>query len=376
MLAAMAILITAIYGRLIRRFTEGWDSLQPPSGSDKPEVTVSVVVAYRNEKSNLPFLLEALCCQDYPQALFEVILVNDHSTDGSEIPLTGPGDMSGFKFLDLPAGLSGKKSALQYGIAHAGRQLILTTDADCRPGREWIGSMTSAYARNKYKMIAGPVAFTDPRGYLAAFQSMEFISLVSSGAGAIGAGMPVMCNGANLLYERTAFIEVGGFKGNEHIPGGDDIFLLEKFKKKFGNRQIGFVKDRAAIIYTDAATGLRSFLNQRFRWVAKSPAYRDFHMIFTAMVVLLVNLGLLATLLWGIWSAVMILVFGVMFLLKCLIDMPILWKASGFFGQRRLMAWYLPFQFTYIIFVSLTGILGNIVPYRWKEPGPHRSVDL
>ena len=376
MLSMLAILIAAFYGRLISRITKGWTELEKAPGDIHPEVKISVLVPFRNEKENIIMLMEALRQQDYPVELFEVILINDHSNDGGDEAARLVGNTSSIQCLDLPEGMSGKKRALQLGIDHAGGQLIVTTDADCRPGKGWLSSIASYYSRWQFKMIAGPVAIADPKGFMSKFQALEFTSLVASGAGAIKSVMPIMCNGANLAYEKSAFEEVGGFRGNEHIAGGDDIFLLEKFKKKFGSRQIGFAKDRQAIVYTDAAKDLKHFLNQRFRWVSKSPAYRDPAMILTAVLVLLVNLGLLTTLVWGFWSPEMLMVFGVMFLLKCLIDLPILWNATGFFDQRKLMAWYLPFQFIYFIFVSLVGILGNIIPYRWKNKGPQRSADL
>jgi cellulose synthase/poly-beta-1,6-N-acetylglucosamine synthase-like glycosyltransferase len=323
-------------------------------------------VAVRNEAENIVALIERLQSQDYPAELFELIIVNDHSTDSTVKTVMDLQAKLSISLIGLPKDRSGKKTALNYGIRHASGTLVITTDADCRPGKNWLRTIASYYQGNEYRMLSGPVAIESPKGFLARFQSLEFISLVSSGAGAIGSGFPTMCNGANLVYEKEAFYAVDGFQGNEQIPGGDDIFLLEKFVKNFGRNSIGFMKNTEAIVYTNPTHSLWAYLSQRFRWVAKSPAYKNPSIIFSAIVVLLLNLSLLVTIIGACFSTTLLLAFIVAFLLKCIIDLPLLWKASGFFKQRGLLWYYLLFQAVYFIFISISGILGHMLPYTWK----------
>ncbi|MEN8223959.1 MAG: glycosyltransferase [Bacteroidota bacterium] len=355
------------YTLLIMLFTAGWSKLKMNHRTEAAVTRMSVIIPLRNESNNIRRLLEMLLSQNYPEDLYELILVNDHSGDDTAEQLHKHPDSDKITFLELPDGSSGKKSALMFGIAHAKGKLIVTTDADCRAGDEWLKAIEAYYCMGNFRMIAGPVAIENPSGWLAKFQSLEFISLQGSGAGAIGIGLPIMNNGANLAFEKYAFEEVKGYSGNEHIPGGDDIFLLEKFKKEYGPQSIGFVKNRTAIVYTDASKNLNSFLNQRFRWVAKSPAYRDPAIIFTAFIVFLLNLELLICLFWAPLSYNIFIVAGAIFLFKCVSDLPLLWKATGFFRQRHLLRNYLPFQLSYFSFIVISVVLGNLFSYKWKE---------
>jgi len=174
-----------------------------------------------------------------------------------------------------------------------------------------------------------------------------------------------MCNGANFCYEKSAFESVGGFEDNHHYASGDDVFLMLKINKQYGSGSVGFLKDRAAIVTTASQPNLRSFLNQRMRWTSKSPGYTDFGIILTAASVLLINLGILIGLCFGLF-------FGsfqpFLFLLisKLIIDFPLLIALSSFMHQKRLLAYYLPVQVLmpfYVVFTALGGLFSTV---SWK----------
>jgi cellulose synthase/poly-beta-1,6-N-acetylglucosamine synthase-like glycosyltransferase len=357
----------SLYAILILGFTIGWMRIRKMVVPSRGCTEISVIVPARNEEQDIGTLLGRLLDQEYPSNYYEIIVVNDHSEDNTrnEI-LKHNGGGQRIKLLDQKEGYHGKKAAIDLGIQHATGRLIACIDADCHPGKSWLQMLAGYYDNGRYKMIVGPVAIEHPRGFIGHFQALEFLSLVGSGAGAIGVGMPVMCNGANLAYEKNAFLEVGGFEGNKHIPGGDDIFLLEKFSRFYTPKKIGFIKDRKAIVYTKATNNLIGFLNQRIRWVAKSPAYRDLYIITTAMIVLLFNLVLFASLFGAIYSHYILNAFLGALLLKTIIDFPLLWQISRFARQHKLMLWYLPFQLIYYGFISVIGIAGNLLSYKWK----------
>jgi len=359
----IAVSLGIFYSILILSFMRGWMLLKKIELKDECSTFISVIIPLRNEAENLGQLLDHLGSIRYPDDLREFIFVNDHSTDDTAGVLN---NIRSVKILHLPDGVDGKKAAIRYGIEHASGRLITTLDADCLPGKNWLASIATYYEEGNFKMLAGPVAIHKPKGLLANFQALELLSLVASGAGAIGIGKPIMCNGANLTYEKKVFEVVDGFRGNDHIHGGDDIFLMEKVNRQYPKGSVGFMKNPEGLVYTVSSSGLKEFLNQRFRWVGKSPAYKDGFLITSAIIVFGFNLALLLSLIWAYVSLPGLWVFISLFTLKCIIDFPILRSATRFAGQHRLMLNYIPFQFIYFFFISLSGILGIVLSFNWK----------
>lgn len=359
----LAVVSISLYSWLILSLHRGWTRLEKFELKDKYETFISVIIPMRNEAESLEKLIDLLKAQQYPEQLHEFIFVNDHSTDETTDILK---HIQEIKILHLPDGVSGKKAAISYGIEQAMGFLITTLDADCLPGPNWLASIAATYEKGSFKMISGPVAIHKPTGFLASFQALELLSLVASGGGAIGVGRPIMCNGANLTYEKKVFEEVEGFKGNEHIPGGDDIFMMEKVNRHFPKGSTGFIKDAEGMVYTPASSGLNAFIKQRFRWVSKSPTYKDPFLVYSAIIVLGLNLMLLLSFVRAFISLPGLWIFISLFLLKSLVDYPILRSATKFSGQQHLMTNYIPFQFIYFFFVSLSGILGTVISFSWK----------
>jgi cellulose synthase/poly-beta-1,6-N-acetylglucosamine synthase-like glycosyltransferase len=360
--------IAFIYVQLIMRFTFGWfslDKVAPTDNGSSFSTRFSVIIAARNEEQTITRCLEAIALQNYPVDLFEVIIVNDHSTDTTiEVVhefITGHPGIS-VRLLDGVG--EGKKRAISEGIKVATGRLILVTDADCLMSDGWIRSFAVSYEKKGSRCISGPVKMTG-KGIFADIQGLEFMSLIGSGAGGISAGMPVMCNGANFCYEKTAFEAVSGFEDNHHYASGDDVFLMLKINKRYGSGSVGFLKDRAAIVTTEVQPDLRSFLNQRIRWTSKSPGYTDFGVILTAVSVLLINLGILISFGYGLFFGNFQL-FLFLLISKLIIDLPLLITVSSFMHQKRLLTYYLPVQLLmpfYVVFTALGGLLSTV---SWK----------
>jgi cellulose synthase/poly-beta-1,6-N-acetylglucosamine synthase-like glycosyltransferase len=364
---AGGICLTAIalgYAGLIGFFTWGWYGGKRALRNDNININgrcgVSVVVAARDEEGNIAALLEDLMRQDYPGELTEIIVVDDHSGDQTVRSVKGFKEKNSEIRLILlkneDFGGAGKKAAIHLGIRHAIGDIILITDADCRPGPKWISLMVRGFQDEMIKMIFGPVAYFSGKGFLDAFQSMEFAGLVASGAGAALAGRPFMCNGANLAYRKEAFLQVKGFEGNEGFISGDDVFLLHKMKKEFGRRAIIFCKDEDAIVKTFPAAGWKDFIRQRIRWASKSRGYKDPLSIFTAIIVFSFSLATLSSFIAGFFNPWFFLASGGLFLLKTITDFPIMLGITGFTRQRRLLRFYLPFQVVYPIYIVIAGL--------------------
>jgi cellulose synthase/poly-beta-1,6-N-acetylglucosamine synthase-like glycosyltransferase len=197
------------------------------------------------------------------------------------------------------------------------------------------------------------------------FQALEFMGLIAVGAAGIADKHPTMCNGANLAYRKSVFIEVGGFAGIDHIASGDDELLMHKIAA-LGKYKIRFAKSKAAIVHTHAQETWTDFKRQRIRWVSKSTHYK--RSSITAILVLsyLAMLGFLFLLIAGIWDMRLWAILGIHLGLKIAAEFAVLYQAAVFFDKLRLLIWLPLEQLAHIAYVLWVGIAGNRKSYEWK----------
>ncbi|NOQ26861.1 MAG: glycosyltransferase [Bacteroidales bacterium] len=356
--------IIGIYTCTIFLYTCGWLRLKTiNTPADVINNNISIVIACRNEEQNISTLLIALINQTYNKENTEIVIVDDNSEDDTIKIIDNYKEKYEFiKLFKLPEAKTGKKEAIAFGIKNSQSEIIITTDADCTMENDWLYTMINYYYQFKPKLLVGPVTFKNEKNIFSQLQALEFLSLVGSGAGAIGINRAIMSNGANLLFEKSAFLD-----SNLHYnyTSGDDVFLMLHVKKKY-KKAIQFIKSKNAIVYTKAEKSIRIFFNQRVRWTSKSKAYRDFDIIFTAIIVTLTNLALVFSLSFSIWNFTFFRTFLILFILKSIFDLSILIPVSKFFHQQKLLWLFLPLQIIYPVYIILTVIFGLIGNFNWK----------
>ncbi len=234
----LTFILSSFYIILIGAFILGFAKLPDFKLSNlSPKIKFSVIVPFRNEVANLPVLLNSFSNLTYPTIFFEIILVNDESSDNFKTTIDA--FKKGHPTLNLQVinkvrkSNSPKKDALNTAINLANFDWIITTDADCKVPKTWLTSFNEFIQKNNSLFIAAPVLFKKQNSFLFHFQSLNFTSLIGATIGSFGIKMPFMCNGANLCYNKKAFFKVKGFEGNKKIASGDDVFLLEKMIKHF-----------------------------------------------------------------------------------------------------------------------------------------------
>ena len=257
-----------------------------------------------------------------------------------------------------------KKNAITAAVKKAAGSLIITTDADCRMKPYWLETIMKFYHEKKSKMIVGPVTFHNTVSLFERLQTTEFLSLIAITAGAIGIRRPIMCNGANLAYEKSAFEEVGGF-GTDSFASGDDVFLLLKLAKRFGNDSVEFLKCREAMVFTEAKKTLRGFIHQRIRWASKNKGY-GFNILWVSFTVYMINLIILSGILLSPFYSELIPLIISAIIIKILVDLPILAGFITFAKQSKMFIYSIPLIFLYPAYIILTGAMGILVNYRWK----------
>ena len=361
-----------VYFVIILIYTIGWlrlKTFQPEK--DNLDTTVSIIVPARNEEKNIGILLKNLTQQNYPKENFEVIVIDDNSTDNTVEIITEfikQHPECNIKTIHLseenPAAAY-KKKAITKAIEASTGELIITTDADCSVNNNWLRSFVSFFVAEKAQMIVGPVCFHNESSIFEKMQSFEFLSLIAITAGAIRINRPIMCNGANLAYEKNAFNTVGGF-GNDNFSSGDDVFLLLKIKQQFGNRSVRFLKNIDAIVYTEPKKSIKEFIHQRVRWASKNKGY-DAKILLVSFTVYMINLLVVTGLLMTIMYPAIIKIVLISIFIKMLIDLPILFGITKFVNRREIMYYALPMIILYPIYIIITGALGIIGNYQWKD---------
>ncbi len=357
----LAIFIGFAYLFLMLHLSSGWKNLEEEILSDKhSNLFISLVVPFKNEEENLAQLLEGIAAQTHPN--FELILVNDNSTDNSlQIIEKYTSNISQLRLLNASG--NGKKNALKEGISFAKGELIVCTDADCTPSKSWLQAIAQYQEKQNCDLIIAPVILEAKQSLFSKMQALEFTSLIATGAGAAASKMPILCNGANLSFTPKAWQEsINDLRENE--PSGDDMFLLSSIKKRKG--KIRFLKSTSAIVKSQASKNLSEFFNQRIRWASKSKSYTDVQIILVALLVFTVSISMLGFLIAGFlnplfWKAALLL-----YLIKLLSDMSILVSSAKFLQTEKLLVYIPLLEIIYPFYVLISALGGFLFKVRWK----------
>lgn len=364
------IVITSIYLILILLFIYGYYKIAVFKAYYKTsDIRFSVIIPFRNEAKHLPLLLESLTKLDYPRDQFECILIDDESTDDSLkiIEHYSTSNLNIQVIQNNRISNSPKKDAINTAISKAKFDWIITTDADCITPKYWLKEFARFATIHHSKMIVGPVTYQiENRSFLENFQLLDFMSLQAATLGGFGIGNPFLCNGANLAYQKEIFLTLNGFQGNSNIASGDDIFLFEKFYRKYPN-EVHFLKSKLALVTTFPVKSWKKLINQRMRWAAKSSSYKLIFGKFVGLLVLLMNLSSIASLLFLFWSQENSFIFIFIIISKITIDFLLIKNISTFYIESKKIKNYLfasilyPFFSVFIFFKTLFG------KYYWKE---------
>lgn len=329
---------------------------------------ITVVVPVRNEGETIDQLLNDLSEQTFRQ--FEVVVADDASTDNTWSVIQAYAQRASYTLHPLrlteERTASPKKRAITQSIAQAKGDLIVTTDGDCRVGPRWLESLAACYAQTGAKLISGPVTFTEEQTLFDSLQTVEFASLIGTGACTMHLGYPTMCNGANLCYEKRVFTEVGGFSGVDHLASGDDEFLMHKIAARYP-ADVRFLKNTDALVCTGAHRSWQAFYNQRKRWASKWRAYTSYWPSVLAVFIFLSNaVPVLATVGWltGFLNGnTALLVIG----LKAVPEFLFLRQILVFLQKKSAVRVIPLTQLVYPLYVLFFGLAAQGKGYVWKD---------
>ena len=367
LLLYIIIVLFIIYTLLILYYWKLWNVIpifKSPDDKQTISIRISIIIPARNEEENIGKLLQALQVQSYPAELFEVIVVDDHSTDKTATIVQR---FPSVKLIQLKEDQinSYKKKAIETGIAAANCEFIVTTDADCLPGKDWLKTIAAFKTENRSVFIAAPVAFENNNSLLEIFQTMDFLVLQGITGASVYKNLHSMCNGANLAYEKKAFNDVNGFDGIDNIASGDDMLLMHKIWKRYPDK-VHYLKSKDAVVTTQPMKTWRSFFNQRIRWASKAKNYDDKRITAVLLLVYLFNLSFLVLIVAGFLCSCYWIWPLALWIAKTIIEFPFVNSIASFFSKRSLMKYFLFFQPLHILYTIISGFLGQIGKYEWK----------
>lgn len=333
---------------------------------------VSVIIAARNEEKQIPELLDSLKTQDYPQDRFEVIVIDDKSTDHTaDIIRDFSREWEQLRLLQVsetPGNYSPKKYALTRGINAAKGEIILGVDADCTVQPTWISTMNSYFAE-EVGMVVGfsSVTVEDPSSWIQRWQAFDFLALMAANEGALNRGVPLAASGQNMGFRKEAFEMVGGYDSIADRATGDDVLLLQLIRRQT-DFSIVFAGSPKAYNTTVPERTLKSLLHQRIRWASDAPVQLAmdpgfFAYLFSVFTMYLVVLGgIVFSFFYP--SFLPVLVAG--YLVKAGGEFVLLRYAVTLYDRRELLRefpWWTLLQIPYII---VAGVGGAFFNYSWK----------
>lgn len=238
----------------------------PDFNANGEQLSVSVIVAAKNEEACIENCILSLLKLDYPHDNLEIILVNDRSTDKTgEIMSSYSRKNNVIKYIEIKesAGkLKGKTNALASAIKQSKGKIIFTTDADIEVKPTWVKELVKYY--NGYTGLVSSYSIIKPKNFFSGIQAFDWIYLLTIASGADGLNSQISCVGNNMSYKRKAYEEVGGYE-NIKFSVTEDFMLLQTIKKKT-DWKTKFPVNFDALNYTLPSMTVKELYRQKKRW--------------------------------------------------------------------------------------------------------------
>lgn len=327
--------------------------------------SVSVIICAKNEEKFIEKNLSQVLEQDYPN--YEVIVVNDCSTDGTQEILDRMQQRySKLRSLIIHQGnryTQGKKLPLTIGIKNAQYEYLVFTDADCRPASNgWLKDIISAFDEDT-EIVLGYGAYARQKGFVNSLIRMDTFQIGLQYMSLALAGMPYMGVGRNLAYKKSLFVKQKGFAPHTNIPSGDDDLFVNKAASRF-NTRIAACPDCVTI--SEPKTSFKDWVRQKRRHVSTARHYKASTLFMLGTITIsqycfwLSFVALLFTPWWTIALA--------LFSIRLIMQMLIYGKAMKKLGESDLLV-YSPIIEGLLLFAFYPGVaISNMLfkEVKWK----------
>ena len=320
----------------------------------------SIIIAAKNEEQNIGALCNSLQKLNYQPEHFEVIFVDDNSTDDTFIKIKKCAE--NFPQLKVLSAedkeIEGKKGALQIGFDNAKNEIIVTTDADCILPVNWLRELNKKFLQG-YDVVIGAIRYQYYSKFSAEYSAFESLRNRILIFGFANLGLPYSASGGNFAFKRSILENLGGYTIFPALLSGDDDLLVQIAKKQ--KAKITTLLSQEAIVETKAPESFKELLRQRSRHVSTSNYYT-----LTTKIILglwhLTNIAAFFTLFLAFYNAIFLIPPIVKLGLDFLTIKALQGKFSYKFGSLKIVL----LQIIYEILVPVYYIRGTFGKTIWK----------
>ncbi|NOU16698.1 MAG: glycosyltransferase [Bacteroidales bacterium] len=331
-----------------------------------PRLPISVIICARDEEENLLSFLPSVMEQEYPD--FEVVVVNDCSSDNSEYTL----EALAKKYDNLRITTikqdekftHNKKLALTVGIKAAKNDWLVLTDADCRPNsKKWLSSIADGFSDN-CEIVLGYGGFFEEKGFLNKIIRFDGLFIAMQYLGFALNGRPYMGVGRNLAYRKDLFFKNKGFASHAHLCSGDDDLFINEVAKD-SNTRVEFRHD--AHTRTIPRDTYERWVNQKRRHLTTSKRYNLLSKIMlsgeiTSRILFFGSTIALLAMVYYPW------VIGSAFILRWVVQLSIIKGVMNRLSEKKLLLLSLFYDFYSLFFYGGLLLLNRLNPRKptWR----------
>ncbi len=342
-----------------------WKGIRSLYGGDSNELkNFSVIVAARNEERTIKNCITSILRQNYPLDKFEIIVVNDRSTDTTKNIIEElQKKNSTLQLINIETEISGmpaKKFALSRAIAQSKFDFLVFTDADCAVGKNWLNEFSKHFTE-EVGVVAGysPNNVSDIKNYFGKIflHYEEFKNSLFAAAG-IGLNNAFMCTGRNFAYKKKLYQQVGGFEKIKHSISGDDDLFIQLLQKETGCA-MRYMTSPESFVRTFPPGTLKKFISQRTRHISASRYYpANIKFLYSILHVsnLISLIALCSMSLYGL----------LFFLVKTNIDAIGIVLAEKKFYENFSLTDFLFGEILFALYPLLLGPIGYFSKFTWK----------
>ncbi|HSD62777.1 MAG TPA: glycosyltransferase [Ignavibacteriaceae bacterium] len=233
---------------------------------------ISIISAAKNEEGKIESFISSIKNLDYPKENFELVIVDDNSTDiTNSLACKLIEGQNNFRLIKADTKfLDAKRGALLEGIQKSRFPFIVITDADCIPSGKWLKTCAGQFERGK-EFIFGPAPYYREDNFINNISSFENLKNQFLSFSLAVLGMPYTCGARNMGFSKEAFYKMGGYNHTlETLSGDDDLLLREAVKNKL---KISAFYNKDAMVFSYTKSKLKEYLNQKARHIQSSFYY-------------------------------------------------------------------------------------------------------